>query len=470
MSVDDQTNGSPASRMDSRKLLAMGAAVGVSVLSLIAILTSDISGAESANQTAEFAAFSPAAGISEDPLTPRAALSVGRAEVLPEPGQTAVAEARDTVLTVRPGHTLAQILGDAGIAPQEGLAAIAELKPLFNPRRLVPGQTVTLRLRPGEGETAGLDRLTIVPEPGRRVIAERMDDGSFAAHDEQDPIAVEAAAFHGTIASSLFAAGEKAGVPPGILQQMIRLFSYDVDFQRDIRSGDSFEVMADRSHLPDGTPVGDGEIDYAALTLSGVTMRLYRFESASGEVDYFNEKGQSVRKALLRTPVDGARITSSFGMRNHPILGFSKMHKGVDFGTPVGTPVYAAGNGVVEKEGPWGAYGNYLRIRHTGTYATAYGHLSGYARGIHPGVRVRQGQVVAYSGNTGRTTGPHLHYEVLISGAQVNPLNVKMPAGRTLAGEEARQFARLRANLDRTYAQAASGVKVAAAADAAKTR
>lgn len=478
---DDHRNAAKTPRrIEPRHLLAMGLIVGISALTLAAAMTAGPSEA-TVNRRDDVSA---AALMTPPPVDDSAAYGGPRAflyggsEYLPEPARRHSApnetitpaaapagpQERELTLTVMPGDTLGQILDRNAVSRQEAHDAISALKKVFDPRRLTPGQDVSLVLTADPDGTVTLSRLQVEAEPGRRSIATRSDDGSFSSDEEHDPISVETHAFSGTINSSLFAAGEAAGMSAGTLQELIRLFSYDVDFQRDIQKGDSFEVMVDRRTLPDGTSVGDGEIDYAALTLSGVTLRLYRFEDRQGFVDYYNEKGMSVRKALLRTPVDGARISSGFGMRNHPVLGFTKMHKGVDFAAPIGTPVYAAGDGVVEKAGPWSSYGNYLRIRHTGTYSTAYGHLSGYARGIHAGSRVRQGQVVAYSGNTGRTTGPHLHYEVLVDNRQVNPLKIKMPSGRALKGEELRLFGKLRDGMNRNFAQLSGRSKVAAAA------
>ena len=180
---------------------------------------------------------------------------------------------------------------------------------MFDPRRLTPGQSVTLSLTEADGALQ-LARLQIEAEPGRRSYVERQDSGKFTAGEEHDPISTETMAYNGVIDSSLFAAGERAGISPGVMAQLIQLFSYDVDFQRDIQKGDSFEVMVDRKTLPDGTKIGDGDIDFASITLSGHKIVLYRYEDGTGFVDYYNEKGQSVRKALLKTPVDGARITS----------------------------------------------------------------------------------------------------------------------------------------------------------------
>lgn len=471
MQDDLQTATDAPSRIEPRKLLAMAGIVGVSALALAAVLGSGTSDAGIGRN--DTASLTPPAIEEPSAITPRGYLYGGN-EYLPDPGRQRPAatepvttapqgpKVREISVEVMPGDTLGQILDRNDVSRQDAQDAISTLKSVFDPRRLTPGQSVTLVLS-ADDDTITLDRLQIEAEPGRRSLAQRQADGKFAAEEQHDPITIETMAYSGTIESSLFAAGERAGVTPAVLAQLIQLYSYDVDFQRDIQKGDSFEVMVDRKILPDGTTVGTGDIDFAALTLSGKTLKLYRFEDAAGFADYYDEKGQSVRKALLRTPVDGARISSGFGKRQHPVLGYTKMHKGVDFAAPIGTPVYAAGDGVVEKAEPWGAYGNYLRIRHNTTYSTAFGHLNGYAKGVRAGVRVRQGQIVAYSGNTGRSTGPHLHYEVMVSGEQVNPLNIKMPSGRALAGAELRKFQDQRQTLDRTFATLEGGNTVAAA-------
>ncbi|MFM8991188.1 MAG: M23 family metallopeptidase, partial [Alphaproteobacteria bacterium] len=198
---------------------------------------------------------------------------------------------------------------------------------------------------------------------------------------------------------------------------------------------------------------------------------LYRHVDRDGHVDFFNEKGESVRKALLKTPIDGARLTSGFGNRTHPILGYSAFHKGVDFGAPTGTPIQAAGDGVVEKKGWFGGYGNYVRLKHNSEFATAYGHMSRFAPGIAEGSRVRQGQVIGYVGSTGMSTGPHLHYEILKRGAQVNPTGVKFPTGRKLEGVDLVNFRHAKARVDQSFAEASSVLRVAAKpAEAADAR
>jgi murein DD-endopeptidase MepM/ murein hydrolase activator NlpD len=222
--------------------------------------------------------------------------------------------------------------------------------------------------------------------------------------------------------------------------EIIRMFSYEVDFQRDIHPGDSFEVFFSNYVTDEGQPVKRGDILAATLTLGGKTHLLYRYETADGDVEYFNPKGESAKSMLMKTPVDGARISSTFGARLHPILGYTRMHKGIDFAVPSGTPVMAAGSGKVTFRGWAGEYGNMVVVDHGSGYSTAYAHLSRFAEGTHVGEHVSQGEVVAFSGMTGLATGPHLHYEIRVHNNQVNPTSVKIASGRKLEGNEFAAF------------------------------
>jgi murein DD-endopeptidase MepM/ murein hydrolase activator NlpD len=224
------------------------------------------------------------------------------------------------------------------------------------------------------------------------------------------------------------------------MMEAIKAYSYDVDFQRDIRNGNNFEVVYETYVDDKGQFVREGDMLFASLLVNGEELKIFRFTTPDGDTDYYTEDGHSVKKALLRTPINGARISSGFGMRRHPVLGYSRMHKGVDFAAPRGTPVYAAGDGTIDMIGRRGGYGNYVRIRHNPEYSTAYAHLYKFANGMKRGRHVKQGQVIAYSGSTGVSTGPHLHYEVLIAGRQVNPNKVKMTPGRKLDKRELATF------------------------------
>jgi murein DD-endopeptidase MepM/ murein hydrolase activator NlpD len=256
------------------------------------------------------------------------------------------------------------------------------------------------------------------------------------------------ARYTGTIEDSFYLATKRAGMPDSVIMELIRMFSWDVDFQRDIQRGNGFEVLLEYFHDEEREPVKIGNVLFASLTTGGSTLRLYRHQLADGTVDYFNAQGESVRKALLRTPLDGARVSSTFGNRKHPILGFTTLHRGVDFAAPPGTPVNAAGDGVVEMASFNGNFGNYVQLRHNQRYKTGYAHLSSFAKGMKAGKRVRQGDIIGYVGSTGLSTGPHLHYEVLDSDRQVNPLSVKMATGQKLQGPSLNRFVAERAQIE----------------------
>ena len=261
----------------------------------------------------------------------------------------------------------------------------------------------------------------------------------------------------GAIDSSLYEAASGQSVPAKTLAQLIRVFSYDVDFQRDIREGDQFEILYEPYTDDYGKVIDTGEILYSSLKLSGTRLNIFRFTLSDGTTeDYFDDEGRSIRKALMRTPIDGARLTSNFGNRKHPTLGYTKMHRGVDFGAPRGTPIFAAGDGVIDKIGVNGAYGNYIRLRHGTIYHTAYAHLDKFKKTLYLGRRVKQGEVIGFVGSSGRSTGPHLHYEVLKYGKQVNPLGVKLPSGLALKGFELTNFQLERSRILASFADPAA--------------
>ncbi|HJO71281.1 MAG: peptidoglycan DD-metalloendopeptidase family protein [Rhodospirillales bacterium] len=372
------------------------------------------------------------------------------------------------ILHIGRGDILGSLLVEAGIDADDAVAAIAALGGVFDPRRIRPGQAVAVTFAPVPG----------IPAPGRflgfelnldfarAVVVGRAASGGFTAHQHKKALTRELAAAADTIDDSLFADATRAGVPVPVLVEMVRAYSWDVDFQRDIRPGDRFEVMYER-FFEDGRKVHERGVVYAQLTLSGKRLAIYRFTGDDKRTDYYDANGQSARKALMRTPIDGARLSSGFGRRKHPILGYTKMHRGLDFAAPRGTPIYAAGNGRVEVAGRNGAYGKYVRIRHNAGYSTAYAHLKGFARGMRLGKRVTQGEIIGYVGTTGRSTGPHLHYEILKGGRRANPLSVKMPSGRKLKGVELARFDEARAAIEARYAGLAGTARVAAGGDQA---
>ncbi len=355
----------------------------------------------------------------------------------------------EKVETVGRGDTLMIVLRRGGASRRDAHNAIAALRKVFNPRRLNRKQEIRIFLQPESriDTTGRLVGFSFDPSV-ERSIQVLLDGEDYRAEAHQRILDAQDAVVSGKIEHSLYVAAVKAGLTPNVLVELIRLYSWDVDFQRDIQPGDGFTVLTERLHFKDGRIAKWGDILHAELVLSGKPVRIYRYETKKHGVEYFDEKGRSAQKALMKTPIDGARLSSGFGRRKHPILGYTRMHKGIDFAAPRGTPIYAAGNGTVVYSGRKGGFGKYVKIRHNDTYETAYAHMNGYARGIRQGARVRQGQVIGYVGSTGRSTGPHLHYEIHRNGQQVNPLRIKLPSGRKLAGAELKRFAEIKSDID----------------------
>ncbi len=249
------------------------------------------------------------------------------------------------------------------------------------------------------------------------------------------------------ILESLYKSASNQKVPANIIIEFARIYGFQVDFQRDIRKKDSFQIMYEVFLNDKMDIIETGNILYANLKLSGEDNSLYYFESKNSE-GHYDKSGKSVQKALMKTPINGARLSSSFGMRKHPIDGFNKMHRGTDFAAPKGTPIMASGSGVIKKAGWCGGGGNCIVIKHNSTYQTVYAHMSKFARGIRKGTRVKQGQTIGYVGSTGKSTGPHLHYEVIVNGKRINSQTLKLPSGKILKGDERKIFETKRIKLD----------------------
>lgn len=387
----------------------------------------------------------PAAPVISEMLPPLTASKTGAGR-LPGGAQT---------LTVSSGDTLQSLLTEGGVSWDEAEQAVAAIRKFFDPRDLHIGQQLSVTLAPAMSKRAGrqLAGLALEADAGRTVVAERQADGGFTSQQIMRELTKAPVLIRGRIDTNLYDAAGAAHLPPELVAEMVRLFSYDVDFQRDLQPGDKFEVLYDRELNEAGEVARTGAIRHAVLTLGKDRKELFRFKpDGGGEPEYFDRNGHTAQKALIKTPVDGARLSSSFGMRRHPILGYTRMHKGLDFATATGTPVMAAGQGFVDMAGWNGAYGKYIRLRHNDGYSTAYAHLSGFGKGIRKGMRVRQGQIIGFTGSTGRSTGPHLHYEVLAYGNQVNPQSVKLPAAQALWGSDLARFGKLRDSVARERA------------------
>ena len=249
------------------------------------------------------------------------------------------------------------------------------------------------------------------------------------------------------IMQSLYKAATDQNIPPNTIIEFARIYGFQVDFQRDIRKEDGFQIMYEVFIDENNKIVETGEILFANLKLSGQDNSLYYFEKENFD-GHYDKNGKSVQKALMKTPINGARLSSSYGMRKHPIDGFNKMHRGTDFAAPKGTPIMASGNGIVKKASWCGGGGNCVKIRHNSTYETVYAHMSNFARGIKKGIRVKQGQIIGYVGSTGKSTGPHLHYEVIVNGKKVNSQKLKLPSGKILKGENREYFETVKIKLN----------------------
>lgn len=349
---------------------------------------------------------------------------------------------RDVAVKVSSGDTLLDVLIAQQVQEQEAHNVIAALRKKFNPSSLRVGQHISMTLARHEtvGDRAAVKELAIKLPNLSIVELQRLQDGSFSVANVKEPTTRELRRAYGKVRSSLFQAAYDAGIPSSTMNELVKAFSYDVDFQREIHPGDTIEVLTDREVTADGRVGASGKASYARLTLQGKAHEIFRFTDSSGNEGWYTANGNSVKKSLLRTPINAARISSGFGMRKHPVLGYSRMHRGIDFAASTGTPILASGDGVVKFAGWSSGYGNYVKIQHNGTYASAYGHASRIAKGIRPGVQVKQGQVIAYVGSTGMSTGPHLHYEILQNGAQVNPAQQRFNTAVALAGRDLQRF------------------------------
>ena len=250
------------------------------------------------------------------------------------------------------------------------------------------------------------------------------------------------------IKNNLYTSATEVGIEPNIIVEFARIFGFEVDFQRDIRKGDWFEIYYEK-FKDDNNKVRDtGKIIYASMYVNGEEINLYNFKFKENEEEYFDIKGKSITKSLMKTPINGARLSSSFGMRKHPILGYNKMHRGTDFAAPSGTPIMASGSGTVTRARWCGGGGNCVKIKHNSTYETIYAHMKAFAKGIREGKKVKQGQIIGYVGSTGMSTGPHLHYEVIVNGKKVNSQKLKLPSGKVLKGEKRKEFELERIKID----------------------
>lgn len=364
-------------------------------------------------------------------------------------------------LKIGKGDTIAGALGKAGVSDEDAFQAVKAMSKHVDPRQVQAGQIINVQFKPGEGESMNFASMTMEAGPLKTVTVSKGAE-AFDVDLKEKEVTAKTYAGYAKIQNSLYGSAERAGIPPQVLADVIRLYSRNIDFQRDIRQGDEIEVMYDGQETADGSYKKYGNIIYANLTIGGKQVPLYRYDDGN-RADFYDEQGRTTRKTLLKTPIDGARVSSGFGMRRHPILGYTKMHKGIDFAAPTGTPIYAAGDGTINFAGRKNGYGNFVSVRHSSEIETHYGHMYRFAAGMRRGAHVSQGDVIGYVGMTGRATGPHLHYEVALNGRQVNPRSVDLPTGENLKGKDLDKFKKAINSLRQQYAKMTQDMKVAQA-------
>jgi murein DD-endopeptidase MepM/ murein hydrolase activator NlpD len=374
---------------------------------------------------------------------------------------------------VRKGDTVTSILREQGATAEEAKSIATTLGVRGRDGGLKEGQKLRILMAPAgpaPGQRLQPYRVIVANDATVEAIAALSDLGKYVAVDVQSMNTVTETADNSDdddddgsgvrLYQSIYETALRNKVPAAVIEDMVRIYSYDVDFQRKVQPGDSFDVFF--AGEDEGATITEkNEVLFASLTVGGETKKYYRFQTPDDAVvDFYDETGKSAKKFLVRKPVNNAIMRSGFGGRRHPILGYTKMHTGVDWATPYGTPIFASGNGIVEKVGWEGGYGKYVRLKHNNGYETAYGHMSAYAKGMEPGKRVRQGQVIGFVGSTGMSTGAHVHYEILVNGRFVDPMRIKLPRGRSLEGPLIAGFDKERDRLDAMMSNRGAAARV----------
>jgi murein DD-endopeptidase MepM/ murein hydrolase activator NlpD len=368
-------------------------------------------------------------------------------------------------LRLEPGDTIEKLLGDIEVPEGDRKQIDQALKAILKKQRLAVGEAIGLVIQTlaDEPDAPRVLSLSVRPQPEREYLVLRRDDGSYGGEEKTYKVSPRIVRVETEIQGSLQQSGVRAGAPAAAMYELIKALSYDVDFQRELKAGQRFTVLLEQLVTSDGKVTHPGRLLAGELRLLKRTVTVLRFRPQGGADQFYSPQGESVVRSFLRTPMDASHITSRFGWREHPILGFSAMHTGVDFGAPMGTPVLAAGAGKVAMAGPNGGYGIFVRLQHTKDIGTGYGHLSRLGPGIRPGTLVRQGQVIGFVGSTGLSTGPHLHYEFYRGSRPVNPLAQKFALRAGLAGKDLARFR----NVSREYLGELKSAPQAAALGAA---
>ena len=352
----------------------------------------------------------------------------------------------DIEYQIKPGDSLLKILNNFSINDQE-IKKVTEIFNKNNINKIRQNQVINLTLV-NTGKDKEILNILIPLSPTKKLeIYKNTKNNSFAKREIVTNLKKIIVLKEGTIKSSLYKSATKEDISPNIIVEFARLYGFQIDFQRDIRKNDSFQIVYEIYVDENGEIFENGKIVYANLILRGQYNQLYYFPKKNYD-GHYDENGKSVKKALMKTPINGARLSSSFGMRKHPILGYNKMHRGTDFAAPEGTPIMASGDGVITKAGWCGGGGNCVKIKHNRTYQTVYAHMKNFSSLAIPGNRVKQGQIIGYVGSTGMSTGPHLHYEVIENGKKINSQLLKLPPGKSLEGNNRKQFEIVRIKTD----------------------
>ncbi|MCA0305120.1 MAG: peptidoglycan DD-metalloendopeptidase family protein [Proteobacteria bacterium] len=348
----------------------------------------------------------------------------------------------ELTLRLERGDTIEKLLADIDVPEADRKQIHERFAALLKKRRLAVGQEVELILQnvPEQPDAPRVLALSVRPQPEREFIVTRREDGVYEGEEKIYQVSPRIVRVEGERHGPLEQSGVRAGVPPGAMSDFMRALSYEVDFQRELKQGMKFTVLLEQLVTSDGRVTHPGRLLAGELRLLKRTVTVIRFRPQNGADGFYNPNGESVVRAFLRTPMDASKISSRFGMREHPVLGYSALHAGVDFAAPPGTPILAAGAGRVVQAGPNGGYGLYVKLQHTSDVATAYAHMSRFGPGIKQGAVVRQGQVIGFVGSTGLSTGPHLHYEFHRAGKQVNPLAQKFAMRAQLVGKDGQRF------------------------------
>ena len=346
---------------------------------------------------------------------------------------------------IKPGETFNKIFEDYSVEKKEIVKIKNSLKKKVNIDKLNTKQIIQFKLDKTNNK---INEFTFQISSTQKIILKRdYENDDFSEEIISIKLSKRVVYNENIIMNSLYKSATEQNIPANIIIDFAGIYGFQVDFQRDVRKKDKFQIMYELFLNEKNEIVETGEILYANLKLSGQDNSLYFFDNEGSE-GHYDKNGKSVKKALMKTPINGARLSSPFGMRKHPIDGYNKMHKGTDFAAPTGTPIMASGDGIVKKAGWCGGGGNCVKIKHNSTYQTVYAHMSKFARGIKAGVRVKQGQTIGYVGSTGKSTGPHLHYEVIVNGKKVNSQKLKLPSGKILKGKERKLFETKKIKLD----------------------